>query len=283
MSLIRAFVAVLLASSAAFAAPARFTAPSDEAGRAARKPVVGLIVEFRQTAPLQTRLGQLRGDLARLDREPRVERTFSRAIFGATIQVRREHIASIQKLPYVAAVHLEREFKPLEIAQQRDAIATHARAIATSGGAGIKVGVIDTGIDYMHPALGGGFGEGFKVAGGWDFTNNDADPMDDYGHGTHVAGIIAANGSGLTGVAPDVSLIAYKVFNGSGGARESDILAAVERAMDPNGDGDTSDHLDVVNMSLGGPPEVNDPLVSAVERAIAAGVVFCLSNGNGGD
>ncbi|MBS3089706.1 S8 family serine peptidase [Candidatus Pacearchaeota archaeon] len=68
---------------------------------------------------------------------------------------------------------------------------------ATSGkscltGKGVEVAVIDTGIDYTHPDLGGCFGAGCKIAGGWDFVNNDSDPMDDDGHGTHVAGIIAA-------------------------------------------------------------------------------------------
>jgi len=62
-------------------------------------------------------------------------------------------------------------------------------------GRGIRVAVIDTGIDYTHPDLGGCFGAGCKVAGGYDFYNNDNDPFDDNGHGTHVAGIIAANGS----------------------------------------------------------------------------------------
>jgi subtilisin family serine protease len=75
-------------------------------------------------------------------------------------------------------------------------------------GKGVLVAVIDTGIDYMHPDLGGGFGPGYKVVGGFDFANNDSDPMDDNGHGTLVAGIIAANGN-LKGVAPDANLLAY--------------------------------------------------------------------------
>src|SRR5689334_11913103 len=60
-------------------------------------------------------------------------------------------------------------------------------------GAGQAIAVIDTGIDYTHPNLGGGFGPGHKVEGGYDFVDNDANPMDTYGHGTEVAGVLAAS------------------------------------------------------------------------------------------
>lgn len=90
-------------------------------------------------------------------------------------------------------------------------------------GTGIKVGIIDSGVDYTHPALGGCFGEdNCKVRYGYDFVGDgsngflqpDDDPMDCAGHGTHVAGIIAANSStsSLIGVAPNVTLGAYRVF-----------------------------------------------------------------------
>lgn len=78
--------------------------------------------------------------------------------------------------------------------------------------------MIDTGIDFMHPALGGGYGPGFKVAGGYDFVNGDDDPIDDQGHGTHVAGTIAASAHGLIGVAPEATLYAYKVLSETGGS-----------------------------------------------------------------
>lgn len=81
-------------------------------------------------------------------------------------------------------------------------------------GAGYTVAVLDTGIDYNHPDLGGGWGR--RVVGGWDFVNNDADPMDDNGHGTHVAGIIGSSNANLSGVAPNVNLIALKVLDASG-------------------------------------------------------------------
>ena len=82
-------------------------------------------------------------------------------------------------------------------------------------GKGIVVAVLDTGIDYMHADLGGGIGPEFKVIGGYDFVNNDDDPRDDQGHGTSVAGVVAADG-GLKGVAPDARLLAFKVADARG-------------------------------------------------------------------
>jgi hypothetical protein len=149
-------------------------------------------------------------------------------------------------------------------------------------GVGITVAVIDTGIDYTHPDLGAGIGPGYKVIGGYDFFNNDSDPMDDNGHGTHVAGIIAADGLSVKGIAPDAKILAYKALGSDGKATSSKILEAMERAMDPNNDGDTSDHADVISLSLGGIGTENDPLCLAVENAVAVGVVVVVAAGNDG-
>lgn len=148
-------------------------------------------------------------------------------------------------------------------------------------GNGIVVAVIDTGVDYSHPDLGGGFGTGYKVIGGYDFYNDDSDPMDDNGHGTHVAGIIAANG-GISGVAPDAEILAYKALGPNGSGSMSHCIAAIEAAMDPNGDGDTSDHADIISMSLGGPGESGDPISLAVRSAVEAGVAVVVAAGNDG-
>ncbi len=87
-------------------------------------------------------------------------------------------------------------------------------------GAGQTVAVIDSGIAYDHVALGGGLGAGYRVVGGWDFTEEkDANPYDDAPggfHGTHVSGIIASQDPVRTGVAPDVDLVALRVFNDMG-------------------------------------------------------------------
>jgi subtilisin family serine protease len=214
-------------------------------------------------------------------------------------------------------------------------------------GAGIRIGVIDTGIDYVHTNFGGpGTGSALtaarsaanndpsttlpimdgatqlfpsaKVVGGYDFAGDaynggnspqpDPNPEDcpsalGGGHGSHVSGTAAGygvNSDGSTytgsydsstpfstmrigpGVAPEAQLYALRVF-GCGGST-SLTTAAIDWAMDPNGDHDFSDHLDVINMSLGssyGTPD--DPPSAASDNAAAAGVVVVSSAGNSGD
>ncbi|KAF9149466.1 hypothetical protein BG015_008741 [Linnemannia schmuckeri] len=118
-------------------------------------------------------------------------------------------------------------------------------------GKGIKIGIVDSGVDYHHPALGGCFGPGCKVAYGTDFVGDDGrspddDPTTDCdGHGTHVAGIIAANDTVFIGVVPQATLGAYRVFGCQGGTSNDVIMKALLRAA---GDG-----MQIINLSLGGP------------------------------
>lgn len=155
-------------------------------------------------------------------------------------------------------------------------------------GAGTRVAVIDTGIDYRHPALGGGFGEGYLVSFGTDLVGDDydgtntpvpdPDPIDDCeGHGTHVAGTVAAqvNPYGFTGAAPDVTLGAYRVF-GCGGSSGNDVLiAAYNQAYE--------DGADIITASIGGPSGWSeDAWAVAVQRIVEAGVPCTVSAGNDG-
>ena len=152
---------------------------------------------------------------------------------------------------------------------------------ASSGtrGAGQRIAVLDTGVDYTHGDLGGCFGVGCKVIDGYDFVNGDADPLDDHGHGTHVAATAAGSGV-FDGVAPDASILAYKVCNAAGNCDASDVIAGIERAVDPDGDLDPVDHVDVINLSLSGPGDADDPLSQAVDYASAAGVFVAAAAGN---
>ena len=113
-----------------------------------------------------------------------------------------------------------------------------------------------------------------KVVGGYDFVNNDNDPMDDMGHGTHCADIAAGNGT-LKGVAPGAKLLAYKVLDEWGSGYESDIISGIEKAVD--------DSADVISMSLGkdsGTPD--DPLSEAIDNAVNSSVVAVIAAGNSG-
>ncbi len=86
-------------------------------------------------------------------------------------------------------------------------------------GSGQIVAVIDSGVAWDHVALGGGFGPGYRVVGGWDFAENDANPYDDGPsgfHGTHVSGLLAGQTDGYAGVAPGAEIVALRVFDDHG-------------------------------------------------------------------
>jgi len=138
-------------------------------------------------------------------------------------------------------------------------------------GQGIKVGIIDTGIDFNHPNL-QGYGPDGKVAGGYDYPDPNEKPLDTNGHGTEVAGIIAAQGS-FSGIAPKSELFSYKVSS-TGEAVSSDyIIQAISRAI--------TDKMNVINISLG-VNRTNDELEIAVDKAVKNGIVVVTAAGNNG-
>ncbi|KAI9047025.1 hypothetical protein LZ554_009099 [Drepanopeziza brunnea f. sp. 'monogermtubi'] len=158
-------------------------------------------------------------------------------------------------------------------------------------GKGIKIGIIDTGIDYRHPALGGGFGPGFKVEGGYSFIDDEGvvasspDPLATCllgGHGTHVAGIVGMiplNGTGfdIVGVAPEASIYAYRVFGCNGDSGSYLVLAAMSKALE--------DGVDVLSMSFGGGMTSwlsEDIYQSVVTNLKNAGVSVMAASGNYG-
>jgi len=145
-------------------------------------------------------------------------------------------------------------------------------------GNGVRVGVIDTGVDYTHPDLGGCFGTGCKVVHGYDFVNQSNIPLDDQGHGTHVAAIVA----GAAGVAPEAKIYAYKVLDHLGRGFLSDVIAGIEASMDPYGEGNFSNRLDIINLSLGGNGHPDDLGSQAIDNATAAGVLAVVAAGNAG-
>ncbi|ORX48325.1 subtilisin-like protein [Hesseltinella vesiculosa] len=159
-------------------------------------------------------------------------------------------------------------------------------------GKGIVVGVIDSGVDYLHPALGGGFGKGFKVALGEDLVGDayngtnapkrGGPPLDNCGastgaegHGTHVSGIIAGHNANFTGVAPDATLGMWRVFGCTGTATDDVIVRALLAASDAG--------CDLLSLSLGdlsGWSETADAIVAA--RIVAKGTPVIIAAGNAG-
>lgn len=136
-------------------------------------------------------------------------------------------------------------------------------------GEGIKVCVIDTGIDYNHPDL----KDNYK--GGRNFINNTDNPMDDHGHGTHVSGTIAAenNDIGVLGVAPDAFIYSCKVLNSSGSGSYSNIVAAIQWAIDHS--------MQIISMSLGG-SSFSQALKDICDAAYNAGILLVAAAGNSG-
>jgi serine protease AprX len=156
-------------------------------------------------------------------------------------------------------------------------------AIRTYGltGKGVTVSVIDTGIyrhyDLIYPTN--------RIIAFQDFVNGRTVPYDDNGHGTHVAGAIAGNGSAssnyYSGVAPEANLVGVKVLNAQGSGSLSNVVAGINWSIANR----NSLGIRVINLSLGAPPftsYINDPLAQACEKAWSSGIVVSAAAGNSG-
>jgi subtilisin family serine protease len=211
---------------------------------------------------------------------------------GLAIEMPRARLQNLAASPHVRTVELDGQLTMLEPLVEAAATGDleydnawgvehiGAKPVHDAGirGQGIKVAVIDTGIDYIHDdpddipyVVDPEFNSNYR--GGYDFFNNDADPFDDNGHGTHVAGILAAekNGYLVVGVAPQVDLYALKILGATGEGDVSNLILALQWAVDHD--------IDVVNMSLG-THEISPALASAVTAASAAGIVLVAASGN---
>ena len=234
--------------------------------------------------------------------------SYDKLFNGLSVEVNDAGFSRLTRLPGVKnvfpVVEIERpqtaELPPGDTADLATSISMVQADIAQNElgltGQGVRVAIMDTGIDVDHPDLGGCFGPGCRVEVGWDFVgdayNNDstspsynpvavpdATPDDCNGHGTHVAGIVGAAGSGangsVRGVAPGVTYGAYRVF-GCEGSTDADIMvAALERIY--------ADGADVVNISIGSAfqwPQY--PTAQAADRLVQKGIVVVTSAGNSG-
>ncbi|MEW6404711.1 MAG: S8 family peptidase [Chloroflexota bacterium] len=140
----------------------------------------------------------------------------------------------------------------------------------TTGSSSVTIAIVDSGVDLTHPDLAA------NLLNGYDFVNSDGDPMDDNGHGTHVAGITAAvtnNGVGVAGVAGGAQILPVKVLNASGNGTFNNVALGIIYAVN-NG-------AQVINLSLGGGTN-SAALQNAIAYADAHGVVVVAATGNTG-
>jgi minor extracellular serine protease Vpr len=345
--ILRSAVILFAASLSAHAASSRDGEISEAASRVASNSVVvlvelteppvarygGGVAGLSATAPATTGLSLLaarREEVARYrnhletrqdDLLERVRARVPKAEIGAryrtvfngfALLVPADSIPDLASLPGVAAVHRVREYFPT-LDASNDAMGAPAFWSALGGddqaGAGTKVGILDTGVDFSNPMFSDpamspppGFPKGdLTLANGKvivarffqslaDSGDENADlghrtAQDLVGHGSHSAGVAAGSqvdlsGSGrreirVAGVAPKAWIGNYRVF--SPRAFDDNVIAAIEAAVE--------DGMDVINMSFGSGPAGNpldDPIIAAVENAVAAGVVTTISAGNSG-
>jgi subtilase family protein len=160
----------------------------------------------------------------------------------------------------------------------------HAQSL---NGSGVVVAVVDTGVNYNHPALGGGFGPGFKVEGGWDLVgpnylpgdselNPGPDPIDCAGHGSLVSGIIGSTEPKRVGVAPGATLRSYKVFGCLDGTTSDIVVAAFLMAFEEG--------ADIISGSLGNNNGfAESPLAIIITKMAEQGVLVVTAAGNSGN
>ncbi|MFB7142413.1 S8 family serine peptidase [Gottfriedia sp. NPDC056225] len=241
----------------------------------------------------------------------KIKREYKHAFNGAALEVPANKLNDLMKSTAVQAIYSDVTVKselPVEakdsstnstgkgMADERSYLQIDKLHQEGYTGKGVKVAVIDTGVDYNHPDIKAAF------KGGYDFVDNDNDPMETtyadyvkagkpYGdtgaanyvteHGTHVSGTIVGQGKNesedaTTGIAPDADLYVYRVLGPGGSGTTDNIIAGIDQAVE--------DGVDVMNLSLGA--NYNDPLLPesiAINNAVLNGVTAVVAAGNAGN
>ncbi|MGM0942354.1 MAG: S8 family serine peptidase [Bacillota bacterium] len=204
---------------------------------------------------------------------------YTKLFNGLALQGTPQELQRMQSLDFVKNVHAVKtyettRFKNLGV-DSENAVFPYELNDTGYTGEGVKVGVIDTGIDYEHPDLQKNYQRGY------DLVDLDDDPMETKSkqgiptlHGSHVSGIIAANGQ-LKGVAPEADIYAYRALGPGGSGTSVQVIAAMEQAVE--------DGVDIMNLSLGNSVNGPDyPTSVAVNKAAELGIAVVIANGNNG-
>lgn len=200
-------------------------------------------------------------------------------------------LAALQSDPTVAGIYYDHPVHAMDNASNAQIHANSVQNFVFNGqnvtGRNQTICIIDTGIDFRDPAFGAcggvGVGSNCRVVGGFDFANGDTNPLDDNGHGTHVAGIASANGSGLTGVSPGANIVAIKVLDANGAGFNADVLAGIDWCTSNR----SAYNITVISMSLGDNTNASGTCdadfasdATSVNAAVSAGLFVTVASGN---
>lgn len=282
-------------------------------------------------AAIQEEQSNTIAELQKISPDIRILLRYRLVLNALTIYAPQDTLEKIQSLPNVITAERSANFarpRPLDTDKKAGLVGANtsvnfigadAAYAENIHGEGMRVGIIDTGVDYTHKMfLGEGTEEAYKankpaeanaafpnkkVVGGLDLVGTefdsaspnfdkhipvpDVNPLDEAGHGTHVAGTVAGIGDGVntySGVAPEAALYAIKVFGANGSTSDEVVIAALEYAADPTGDLSFKEQLDVVNLSLGsGYGSAHNMYNHAIKNLSRGGTVVVASAGNSGD
>src|SRR6478735_6762643 len=239
-----------------------------------------VIVRARNGADIATKLRQFGVRVgARLD-----------SVDGFVADVPNAALEALAADPSVAGVHLDRLVTPMLADDENGTGTSHAARSAASqyDGSGVGVAIIDSGVTAWHDDLARNVSNGRgpvgqRVMAFVDFVDGAPTAHDDFGHGTHVAGIIAGSGwdaaGQYEGVAPGADLLVLRVLNGQGQGSVSDVIRAIDFAVANR----ARFHVRVINLSIGAAvfeSYETDPLTLAAKRAVDAGLVVVTAAGN---
>ncbi len=277
--LLAASLALLLCLSQTGRSPAAFAAGHGANAPSASPGTIRVFVTFADSGSS--------GDAAQDDSLVRAHggnvRHRYQLVRSVNIEVSQEQFAALAADSRVARIELDSQVQATDAeldsswgVKHVGAGTNHAAGIL---GAGVKVGVIDTGINTTQVDLSGKY----NPACSYNFLH-DSDPLtypstvpiDDNGHGSHVSGIIAAadNNTGVVGMAPSATICAYKVLGATGSGSYGDVIAALDRAV--------ADGVRVVNLSLGSADDPGSTVAAAFTHAYSAGLVIVAAAGNSG-